>query len=66
LKFDLEVTETRVSATSTFSLEGAEIRINLNVPWETIGFSVTPQVKEPVVQTTLALVTDNQEISANG
>lgn len=54
MKFDIEVTEQRINATSTLNIDGAEIRVNLNFPWALLG-ATQPQVTAPSTQTTLPI-----------
>lgn len=54
MKFDIEVTEQRINATSTLSIDGAEIRVNLNFPWAMLGVA-QPKVTAPSTQIALPI-----------
>ena len=39
MKFDLDINESRISATSTSTVDNSEVRIHVSLPWALFGFS---------------------------
>jgi len=67
LKFDLDLNETRISATSVTNFDGAEIRVHVSIPWVAFGISAPPaQIKQPSVQLPLVDIENVAQEVTNG
>ena len=67
MKFDLDINESRISATSTSVVNTAEVKIHVSLPWALFGF--TPPANQFTPATTqmpLVLCEPVAEEKANG
>ena len=67
MKFDLDINESRISATSTSTVDDSEVRIHVSLPWALFGFSPPTNVVSPATtQMPLVLCEPVAEEKANG
>lgn len=67
MKFDLDVNETRISATSLSEVDGSEVRIHVSIPWAVFGISApTAPIRQPSVQLPLVNIEGQSQEISNG
>lgn len=67
MKFDIDINENRISATSTSYLEDSEVRIHVSLPWALFGMAApAPKTTPPTVQIPLNIAENSSEEIEHG
>lgn len=67
MKFDIDVNESRINACSTMDINGAEVRINVSLPWLLLmPTTVNREVSPTPAQQTILEFPETTEVPNNG